>query len=161
MRDVSVLPVATEPPAEDEDQEQRERQHAVNEVLAEVGEAGRRAAGWVRGLAARQPQPGHRTVLEQAADAVEQAAGREIVPGGEGQLDEELAYDLAADVITGSVLVDGLPELSTGERIALIAVCALASALPGTVLNDPTRELPVLIATMDAATQAGIAADPR
>ncbi|MFE7527697.1 hypothetical protein ACFU7Y_18565 [Kitasatospora sp. NPDC057542] len=161
MRDVSVLPVATEPPAEDGDQEQRERQHAVNEVFAEAGEAGRRAAGWVCGLAARQLQPGHHTVLERAADAVEQAAGREIVPGGESQLAEELAYDLAADVITGSILVDGLPELSTGERIALIAVCALAAALPGTVLNDPTRELPVLTATMNAATQAGIAADPR
>lgn len=87
-----------EPAAEDEDQEQRERerQYAVNVLLAEAGEAGRVAAGWVRELAARQAQERHRTVLERAA-------GREVVPGGDGQLDEELAYDLAAYVVTGSL----------------------------------------------------------
>ncbi|MFE2728779.1 hypothetical protein [Kitasatospora sp. NPDC059327] len=91
----------------------------------------------------------HRTVLERAADAIEQAAGREVVPGGEGQLDEELAYDLSAGVVTGSVVADGLPKLTAGERIAL------AAAMPRTVLNDPARELPVLAATMDAAAEAG------
>ncbi|MFD5083088.1 hypothetical protein ACFWOG_10660 [Kitasatospora sp. NPDC058406] len=158
MTNTTALPVAAEPAAEDEDQDQ---QHAVNDLIAAAGGAGRKAAGWVRELAARQTRPGHRTVLERAADAVEQAAGREIVPGGEGLLDEELAYDPGAGVVTGSVLADGLPELSTGERIALITVCALAAALPRTVLNDLTRELPVITATMDAATETGRSAGPR
>ncbi|MGW2255525.1 hypothetical protein ACWCXH_35960 [Kitasatospora sp. NPDC001660] len=35
-----------------------------------------------------------------------------------------------------------IPELSMGERIALIAVCALAAAMPRTVLGDLKRELP-------------------
>lgn len=156
MTNTTAPPAASEPA----DQEQQE-QHAVNDLLAEAGEAGRRAAGWVRELAERQEATAHRRMLERAADAVEQAASREVVPGGDGQLDEELAYDLGADVITGSVLTDGLPELSMGERIAFVAVCALAAALPGTVLNDLARELPVLTATMDAATEAGIAAGPR
>ncbi|MEU9048620.1 MULTISPECIES: hypothetical protein [unclassified Kitasatospora] len=93
-------------------------------LLAEAGEAGRVAAGWVRELAARQAEERHRTVLERAAAAVEQAAGREVVPAGEGQLDEELAYDLAAYVVTGSPYAQALPELAMGERIALVAVCA-------------------------------------
>ncbi|WP_344341894.1 hypothetical protein, partial [Kitasatospora putterlickiae] len=96
---------------EDEDQEQREREqrHVVNGLLAEAGEAGRRAAGWVRELTGRQAEEAHRTVLGRAADAVEQACGREVVPGGEGQLDEELAYNLAAGVVTGSPLAAALP----------------------------------------------------
>ncbi|MFF7459683.1 hypothetical protein [Kitasatospora sp. NPDC008115] len=132
----------------------------VNGLLAEAGEAGRRAAGWVRELAARQTQEAHRTVLGRAADAVEQACGREIVPGGEGQLDEELAYDLGAGVVTGSPLADGLPELTAGERVALAAVCALAAAMPGAVLGELERELPALAATMDAAIEAGRTAAP-
>ncbi|MFE7590123.1 hypothetical protein ACFU6K_12020 [Kitasatospora sp. NPDC057512] len=46
--------MAAEPAAANEDQEQREQQ-AVNEVLAEASEAGRRAAEWVRELAPRPP----------------------------------------------------------------------------------------------------------
>ncbi|MGW3185484.1 hypothetical protein ACWDD9_40060 [Kitasatospora sp. NPDC001119] len=147
---------------EDDGQEQRERErrHAVNEVLAEAGEAGRRAAGWVRGLAERQVEERHRIVLGRAADAIERAAGREVVPGGEGQLDEELAYDLSAGVVTGSPYAEELPELAMGERIALVAVCALAAAMPGTVLGDLERELLALAATMDAAVEAGRAAAP-
>ncbi|MFE7529798.1 hypothetical protein ACFU7Y_29400 [Kitasatospora sp. NPDC057542] len=105
--------------------------------------------------AARQTEERHRVVLERAADAVEQAAGREVVPGGDGQLAEELAYDLAADVVTGGPYAEARPELAVGERIALVAVCALAAAMPRTVLGDPKRELPVLAATMDAAVAAG------
>ncbi|MFJ9448364.1 hypothetical protein ACIRRH_42130 [Kitasatospora sp. NPDC101235] len=154
MTNVTVLPVVGEPAAEDEDHEQRERQYAVNVLLAEAGEVGRVAAGWVRELAARQAQERHRTVLERAADAVERAAGREVVPGGDGQLDEELAYDLAAYVVTGNPYAEALPELAMGERIALVAVCALAAAMPRTVLGDLERELPALAATMDAAVTA-------
>ncbi|MFD4905184.1 hypothetical protein [Kitasatospora purpeofusca] len=146
-----TFPPAPEPTAENEDQERR----AVNELLAGAGEVGRRAAGWVRELAARQAEAGHRAVLERAADALEQAAGREVVPGGDGQLDEELAYDLGAGVVTGGVLADGLPELSAGERIALVAICALAAAMPSTVLGDLGRELPVLTSTMESAAEAG------
>ncbi|MFJ7913064.1 hypothetical protein [Kitasatospora sp. NPDC096204] len=161
MTNVTVLPVAAEPPTEDEDQEQRERErereHVVNDVLAE---AGWRAAGWVRGLAGRQTQEAHRTVLGRAADAVEQACGREVVPGAEGQLDEELAYDLGAGVVTGSPLATTLPDLAAGERVALAAVCALAAAMPSAVLGELARELPVLAATMDAAAEAGRTAAP-
>ncbi|WP_328959055.1 hypothetical protein [Kitasatospora purpeofusca] len=97
-------------------------------------------------------------MLERAAGAVEQAATREILTDGDGQLDEELAYDLAAGVVTGSPLAEDLPDLAVGERIALVAVCALATAMPCTVLNDLARELPALASTMDAATEAGRAA---
>ncbi|MEK2491049.1 hypothetical protein WN990_15955 [Kitasatospora purpeofusca] len=90
----------------------------------------------MRELAARPSQAGHRAVPERAADAIEQAAGREILPGGDGQVDEELAYDLWAGAVTGSVLPDALPELPAGERIA---VCAIAAAMPGTVLAGRRR----------------------
>ncbi|MEU4118903.1 hypothetical protein AB0F71_30975 [Kitasatospora sp. NPDC028055] len=154
--------VAAESGAEDEDQEQRERerQHAVNEVLAEAAEAGRQAAGWVRELAERQPEERHRSVLERAADAVERAAGREVVPGGEGQLDDELAYGLSAGIVTGNPYAEALPELSMGERIALVAVCALAAAMPASVLGELERELPALAVTLDAAVTAGRTACP-
>ncbi|MEU4303112.1 hypothetical protein [Kitasatospora aureofaciens] len=94
-------------------------------------------------------------MLERAADAIERAAGREVVPGGDGQLAEELAYDLAAGVVTGSPYAQALADLVMGERITLVAVCALASAMPGTVLGELERELPALVATMDAAVTAG------
>uniref|UniRef100_UPI002F915135 hypothetical protein n=1 Tax=Kitasatospora sp. NBC_01519 TaxID=2903576 RepID=UPI002F915135 len=45
-------------------------------------EAGRAVAGWVRELAARQAEDGHRTVLGRAADAVEQACRRAGVQAG-------------------------------------------------------------------------------
>ncbi|MEV6973236.1 hypothetical protein [Kitasatospora sp. NPDC093806] len=146
----------------DEDQEQSERsqRHAANGLLAEAGEAGRRAAGWVRELAGWQTVEAHRAVLGRAADAVEQACGREVVPGREGQLDEELAYDLGAGVVTGSPLAAALPELAVGERVALAAVCALAAAMPGAVLGELARELPALAVTMDAAIEAGRTAAP-
>ncbi|MFI6158199.1 hypothetical protein ACIBCA_36545 [Kitasatospora sp. NPDC051170] len=160
MTNMTVLPVAAEPAAEDEDQEQREQQ-AVNEVLAEASEAGRRAAEWVRELAARQPEAGHRAVLGRAADAVERASGREVVPGGEGQLDEELVYDLGADVVAGSVVADGLPVLVMGERIALVTVCSVAAAMPSSVLGDFESELPVLAAVMEAARVLGLEAAGR
>ncbi|MDY0812989.1 hypothetical protein [Kitasatospora purpeofusca] len=146
------------PPTDEEDREQQKLQHEVNGLLAEAGEAGRRAARWVREPAGRQSEERHRSVLEQAAEAVEQAAGREIVPDGDGQLGEEFAYGLAAGVVTGSPLTEELPDLSTGGRGALAAVCALAAALPGPVLGDLARELPALTATMEAATEAGRAA---
>ncbi|MER7707711.1 hypothetical protein ABTX81_33035 [Kitasatospora sp. NPDC097605] len=50
-------------------------------MLAEVGETGRRAAGWVRDPTGRQTEEAHRAVLGRAADAVEQVCGREVEPG--------------------------------------------------------------------------------
>ncbi|MFJ6141563.1 hypothetical protein [Kitasatospora sp. NPDC092286] len=141
---------------ENREQQEREQRHVVNGLLAEAGEAGRRAAGWVRELAGRQTEEAHRTVLGRAADAVEQACGREVVPGGDGQLREELAYDLAADIVTGSPYAAGMPELTMGERIALITVCGVAASMPGAVFGDLGRELPALAATMDAARALGL-----
>ncbi|GGV00641.1 hypothetical protein ACIG0C_30955 [Kitasatospora aureofaciens] len=129
---MSVL-LAAEPLAEDGEQAQRERQRAVNEVLAEAGEVGRVVAGWVRSLAARQAEGRHCAVLERAADAIERAAGREVVPGGDGQLAEELAYDLAAGVVTGSPYAQALPDLVMGERIALVATMDAAVTAGQTV----------------------------
>ncbi|MEU5384391.1 hypothetical protein [Kitasatospora cineracea] len=72
-------------------------------------------------------------------------------------LTEELAYDLAADVVTGSCTAAGLPLLSAGERVALVAVCAVAAAMPTAVGGDgdPEREVPVLVATMADAVAVG------
>ncbi|MFD8597550.1 hypothetical protein ACFV1L_21365 [Kitasatospora sp. NPDC059646] len=50
------------------------------------------------------------------------------------------------------------PELRPGERIPLIAVCAIAAGLPACVLGDLARELEVLAGEMEAATAAGLAA---
>ncbi|WP_327075499.1 hypothetical protein OG196_42980 (plasmid) [Kitasatospora purpeofusca] len=124
MTNVSAPTAATEPAADNKVQEQQELQSTVNDLLAGAGEAGRRAAGWVRELAARQAEAGHRAVLERAADALEQAAGREIVPGGDGQLDEELAYDLGAGVVTGSVLYLGCSgDVRQVRQLPLIGMC--------------------------------------
>ncbi|MEU1505314.1 hypothetical protein [Kitasatospora sp. NPDC005748] len=72
-----------------------------------------------------------------------------------------MRYDLGADIVSGSVIADAMTELNAGERIALVAVCALAAAMPATVLNDPGRELPAPATTLQATTQAGIAAGLR
>ncbi|MGW4805864.1 hypothetical protein [Kitasatospora sp. NPDC004272] len=150
---------ASERASDSGDQEQLE-QHALNTLVAEAAEAGRRGAGWVRELAGRQVEHGHQLVLARAADAVELACGREAVPGGGGVLTEELAYDLAADVVTGSFTAAGLPVLLPGERVALVAVCAVAAAMPTAVGGDgdPEREVPALVATMDNAVGIGRAA---
>ncbi|WP_404867253.1 hypothetical protein ACI1MP_37135 (plasmid) [Kitasatospora griseola] len=89
-------------------------------------------------------------VLERAADAVERACGPEAVPGGRGVLTGELAYDLAADVVTGSCCAEGLPVLSAGERVAL------AAAMPTAVGGDgtPEREVPALAAAVASGRAA-------
>lgn len=75
---------------------------------------------------------------------------REVVPGGERQLDEELAYDLATGVVTGSPYAEELLRAVDGERIALIAVCAVTAVMPVSVLGEPERELPALAAAVAA-----------
>ncbi|MFJ3219531.1 hypothetical protein ACIPLC_26860 [Kitasatospora sp. NPDC086801] len=47
-----------------------------------------------------------------------------------------------------------------GERIALVAVCALAAAMPGTVLGGLEPELPALAATVDTAVESCLATRP-
>lgn len=120
-------------------------------VLASAAETGRRAAGWVRVLAGRQTDGRHRMRLERAAAAIAQTSGREIVPGSEGVLTEELRYDLAGDVVAGHPRGAGPLGLQAGERVVLAAVCALVAAMPATVLGDPVRELPALCAAVDDA----------
>ncbi|MFD5437356.1 hypothetical protein ACFWJ4_35070 [Kitasatospora sp. NPDC127067] len=122
-------------------------------------DAGEAAAAWVRELAARQGEEEHRRALERAAEAITLASNREVIPGSDGLLSEELRYTLAADVLLGaSHTIGTLPELGGGERLALVAVCALAAALPSCVLGDLERELTLLADELDAATTAGRAA---
>ncbi|GAA2097540.1 hypothetical protein GCM10009759_27740 [Kitasatospora saccharophila] len=111
-------------------------------------------------LAQRQADWRHRIVLKRAAAAIGRASGREVVPGRHGELAEELAHDLAADVITGSTCAPGLPELTVRERAALVAVCALAAVMPAAVLGDVKYKIPPLASAMDAAHAAGRAAGP-
>ncbi|MEU1425326.1 hypothetical protein [Kitasatospora sp. NPDC005751] len=125
-------------------------------ALHRAAEAGEAAARWVRGLAGRQCEEEHARLLERAAAAITRASGREIIPGSEGLLTEELRYTLAADMILGASHTTGtLPELHRGERLAPVTVCALAAALPSCVLGDLARELTLLAGELDAATEAG------
>lgn len=128
-------------------------------ALHRAADAGQAAAAWVRDLAGRQSEEEHSRLLERVAEAITQASGREIIPGSEGLLTEELRYTLAADVVLGASHTSGtLPKLHPGERMPLIAVCALAAAFPSCVLGDLARELEVLAAELQAATAAGQAA---
>lgn len=81
-----------------------------------------------------------------------------MIPGGEGQLAEELRYSLGADVLLGATHTGTLPDLAPGERMPLVAVCALAAAMPSCVLGDLARELALLADELDAATATGRAA---
>lgn len=133
----------------------RARRGPEPSALHRAAAAGEAAAGWVRGLAGRQDDQGHARVLERAADAIERASGREIVPGGDGHLVEELRHALAADVLLGAARSGTLPELHPRERGALVAVCALAAAMPGCVLGDLERELGVLAGELERSAEAG------
>ncbi|MFF1908286.1 hypothetical protein [Kitasatospora sp. NPDC058218] len=135
-----------------------EHELAVREALALAADAGEAAAAWVRELAARQDDERHALVLGNAAEAIVHASAREVIPGGEGRLVEELRYRLAADVLLGATHTGTLPELRTGERLALVAVCALAAAMPGCVLGDLERELTLLADELNATTAIGRAA---
>jgi len=139
-----------------EDQAQRVAELAALHRAADAGEA---AAVWVRELAGRQGEEEHGRLLERVAEAIVQASSREIIPGSDGLLTEELRYTLAADVVLGSSHTTGtLPDLHPGERMPLIAVCSIAAALPSCVLGDLVRELEVLATELEAATDTGRAA---
>ncbi|MFE9427812.1 hypothetical protein ACFYNO_33180 [Kitasatospora sp. NPDC006697] len=108
------------------------------DALAQASVTGQHAAHWIRSLAARQPEPGNRTVLEQYASAVEQVMRREVIPGSEGLLEHELDYALDAYVLLGSATARRRPDLTAAERLALLAVGFTARTAPRTVLNDLT-----------------------
>ncbi|MFJ6774828.1 hypothetical protein ACIQOV_28380 [Kitasatospora sp. NPDC091257] len=161
MTTLPTAPLLLHTPALDEakapkDQVQRAAELAALHRAAGAGEA---AAAWVRELAGHQGEEDHGRLLERVAEAIAQASSREIIPGSNGLLTEELRCTLAADVVLGASHTTGtLPELHAGERMSLIAVCAIAAAMPSCVLGDLARELEVLAAELDAATAAGRAA---
>ncbi|MFE7490124.1 hypothetical protein [Kitasatospora sp. NPDC057541] len=120
----SDTPDETDPGGEDQVQ-----CAAASAALQRAAGAGEEAAGWVRELAGRQGEE-QALALERAADAIVRASGREIVPGSDGLLAEELRYSLAADVVLGASHTTGTrPNLHPGERMPLITVCAIAAAL--------------------------------
>ncbi|MER8188402.1 hypothetical protein [Kitasatospora sp. NPDC094015] len=121
-------------------------------------DAGEAAAAWVRELADRQRDERHALALKHAAAGIERASHQEVIPGGDGQLTEELRYSLGADVLLGAAYTATLPDLAPDERLPLVAVCALAAAMPSCVLGDLARELALLADELDAATAAGRAA---
>ncbi|MFB8236253.1 hypothetical protein ACFC58_06835 [Kitasatospora purpeofusca] len=120
--------------------------------------AGETAAAWVRDLADRQDHELHHHALLRTADAIEQASHREVVPGSDGHLTEQLRHCLSADVLLGNLATGTPPVLAQGERLPLVAVCAIAAALPGTALGNLPRELDVLAADLEDAARAGATA---
>ncbi|MFF0416278.1 hypothetical protein ACFYUY_38345 [Kitasatospora sp. NPDC004745] len=108
----------------------------------------------MRELAGRQEDERHALALEHAAAGIERAGHQEVIPGGDGQLAEELRYALGADVLLGATHTGALPDLAPGERLPLVAVCALAAAMPSCVLGDLPREVTLLADGLDAATTA-------
>ncbi|MDH6129926.1 hypothetical protein [Kitasatospora sp. GP82] len=128
---------------------------AVLTALHRARTAGETAAAWVRGLADRQDDDLHAQALRRTADAIEQASHREVVPGGNGHLAEQLRHALAADVLLGDLTAGTASVLAQGERLPLVAVCAIAAAMPGTVLGDLPRELQMLAADLEDAVRTG------
>ncbi|WBP91946.1 hypothetical protein [Kitasatospora cathayae] len=84
----------------------------------------------------------------------------EIIPGGDGELAEELRYTLDAYVLLGSVQSEHRPELTDGERVALLAVSFTAASAPRVVLNDIAGDLAVLCEAIDQALALAAAAQP-
>ncbi|MCX5215890.1 hypothetical protein OG689_42870 [Kitasatospora sp. NBC_00240] len=124
---------------------------AVREVLAEAGAVGERAAAWVEAVAVRQSDGAHRRVLEMFAGAVRRVLGREIVPGGSGEVSCGLRYRLDAYVVLGAAGTGRVPDLTNAEQLALVAVGAVAATAPSTVLGDIEADLPALLAVIDRA----------
>ncbi|WP_354645346.1 large conductance mechanosensitive channel protein MscL [Kitasatospora camelliae] len=58
-------------------------------------------------------------------------------------------------MLLGATHTGALPDLGPGERLSLVAVCALAAAMPAAVLNAFPRELILLADELDAAIEAG------
>ncbi|MFD9687341.1 hypothetical protein ACFWXO_16475 [Kitasatospora sp. NPDC059088] len=128
---------------------------AVLAALHRARTAGEAAATWVRALADRQDDELHGKALCRTADAIERASHWEVVPGSDGHLTEQLRHALSADVLLGNLTAGSAPDLAPGERLPLVAVCAIAAALPGTVLGDLPRELQALAADLEDAARTG------
>jgi hypothetical protein len=133
---------------------------AEREALAQAAATGQHAADWIRTLAARQQHADNRQILQRYADAVEQVLRREIIPGSEGELTEELRYTLDAYVLCGSTLAEHHPELAAAERIALLAVGFTAASAPRVVLNDLAGDLALLCEAIDQALALAAPAQP-
>ncbi|GGV50396.1 hypothetical protein GCM10010495_80060 [Kitasatospora herbaricolor] len=101
--------------------------------------------------AARQDDRGHRQVLQLFAGAVRQVMGRAILPTSDGEIGTELRYCLDAYVVLGATDAGSAPDLSRAEQLALLAVGAIATTAPSTILNDPGRDLPVLCSVIESA----------
>ncbi|MFI6448535.1 hypothetical protein [Kitasatospora sp. NPDC050543] len=129
---------------------------ALRAALERAAEVGERARAWVRVLATRQSEDANRQLLETFADTVHQVLGREIIPGGDGEIGGEIRYRLDAYVILGSILAQDRPKLTVIEQLALVAVGAITTTAPSTVLNDIAADLPALCDAIDnALTLAG------
>ncbi|MFJ1707406.1 hypothetical protein [Kitasatospora sp. NPDC088346] len=145
---LSFLPV---PLPIDQDDDQEVVTGAVREALAEAAAAGERAAGWVEVLAARQGDQAHRRGLALFAEAVRQVMGHEIVPDGDGEVSSDLRCRLDAYVLLGAAGAETAPDLTWAEQLALVAVGAIATTAPSTVLGNVERDLPALCAVIDGA----------
>ncbi|MFK0194516.1 hypothetical protein [Kitasatospora sp. NPDC090308] len=130
-------------------------------ALERARQAGQKAARWLREPAGRQAQHAHVQALLNAAEAVEVASGAAVVPGGDGEALDGLyrSWLLAPAVIGPAYNHDAdqdrqtLPELSEAERVAAVAVCALAASMPGTVLGYCPPELDTLTSALEAAVR--------
>ncbi|MFE7528551.1 hypothetical protein ACFU7Y_22940 [Kitasatospora sp. NPDC057542] len=138
---------------------ERELTSDEREALARASVTGQRAADWIRFLAVLQDNEDNQRVLEQYAGAVEQVLRREIIPGSDGELVEELRCTLDAYVLLGSVQAAQRPQLSAAERTALLAVGFTALSAPRVVLNDLTDLVP-LCEAIDQALLIGTATQP-
>ncbi|GLW73754.1 hypothetical protein Kpho02_60520 [Kitasatospora phosalacinea] len=91
---------------------------------------------------------------------MEVASGAAVVPGGDGAaLDSLHRSRLLADAVIcpayGPGGTETLPELTGTEQVAAVAVCALAAAMPGTVLGYCPPELEALSGALEAAVRLG------
>ncbi|MFI9366761.1 hypothetical protein ACIG5E_37815 [Kitasatospora sp. NPDC053057] len=140
-------PPARRPDDEADDDWEEQRQRAA---LVQAAAAGEKAASWVRRLALRQREQCQRRALDAFADTVQRVMA-EIDTVGDGEVSTEIRHRLDAYVLIGDAGAKALPELSTSERLALLAVGSIACTAPGTVLGDLSDHLPVLCGALDAA----------
>jgi hypothetical protein len=125
------------------------------DALARAAATGTRSADWIHSLAQRQPDPCNQQALHRYADAVEQVLTREIVPGGDGDLAEQLRHTLDALVLRGSTLTTRRPDLTAAERVALLAVGFAALTAPLAAVGDLAGDLEVLCEAIDQALAFG------
>ncbi|MGW2401809.1 hypothetical protein ACWCYY_35170 [Kitasatospora sp. NPDC001664] len=135
-------PPAPEP---EEGQALTEEEQAALEQAAATGTA---AAEWIRSLGGRWPDA--RGELAGLADTLAEVMAT-IDPAGEGEIDAQAHYELTVGVRHMVVLPAAREHLSAAERVALVAVGAVAADAPVTVLGDFDTALPVLCEAIDDA----------